>query len=141
MKFISKLTIMLICIILFSCEKEENNQIVIIQTDKEVYSIGESVSVEIINHYNNGIDYSICSSYTGIPPIIWKYEENDWTGYWAPICNGYESYCCEELEANESYEDMFLLEFEKGKYRIEYCFVIEDGQECQSLYSNEFIME
>ena len=141
MKIITKLTVLFIIIILTGCEEENSDQSIIIQTDKAVYSVGESVYVEIINNYDNSISYGICSSYTGIPPIIWKYEENNWTAYWAPICNGFESYCCEQLEAHDSYEDLFELEFEKGRYRIDYLFIVAQEQESENFYSNEFIVE
>lgn len=146
MKNLTKLAVLFLVLIIFSCEKEDDktentNQSVIIQTDKENYSVGETVFIEIMNHYDKNVEYYICSSYTGIPPIIYKYVDNEWTGYWAPICDGFISRCCGELEANDMHEDAFNFDFEKGKYKVEYMFVIEHGQGYQTFYSNEFIFE
>jgi len=141
MRNFTKLTALLIGLMLLNCEKEDNNQTLIIKTDKENYTTGESVSIEIINKYDTNIDYYICSSYSGISPIIYKYVHNDWTGYWAPLCDGYISHCCGVLETNDIYEDIFNFEFESGIYRIEYKFIVENGQGYQSFYSNEFTFE
>lgn len=146
MKNISKLTVIIFCFILFGCEKDNNdenieNPTLIIQTDKEIYSVNDLVAIEIIKQYEIEIEYFICSSYTGIPPIIWKYEDNGWTGFWAPICDGFISHCCGKLEAHDNYDDIFDLEFEKGTYRIEYSFIVEHGQGYQIFYSNEFTFD
>lgn len=140
MKVRTLLISIFICVFLFSCE-EENNEIVKIKTDKVSYSIDEQVKVEIVNHYESVLNYYICSSYTGIPPVIWKYKNNDWTGYWSPICDGFISHCCGEFTPDNIYEDIFDLEFEKGTYKIEYSFIVEHGEGYQSFYSNEFQIE
>ena len=126
---------------LYSCKKEKNYETVIVKTDKVTYSIEEQVQVEIINNYESVINYYICSSYTGITPVIWKYENDDWTGFWSPICDGFLSHCCGEFEPYDKYEDTFNLEFEKGTYKIEYSFIVEPGEGYQSFYSNEFRIE
>lgn len=141
MKTRALLTGVVIIGFLYSCEKENNNETVIIKTDKVSYSIEEEVEVEIINNYESVIEYYICSSYTGITPVIWKYENDDWTGFWSPLCDNFFSHCCGEFEPNDKYEDIFTLEFEKGTYRIEYSFIVESGEGYQSFYSNEFRIE
>lgn len=139
MKIRALFTSILICSFLFSCEEDNNDKnIVIIKTDKVSYSIDEQVKVEIINHYESVLKYYICSSYTGIPPVIWKYENNDWTGYWSPNCDGFISHCCGEFMPDIIYEDIFDLEFGKGTYKIEYSFIVEQGEGYQSFFSNEF---
>jgi len=141
MRNITKLTIFFICLIILNCEKEDNNKPLIIKTNNDNYTTGELVSIEIVNKYDTNIDYYMCSSYSGIPPVIYKYINNVWTGYWAPLCDGFISHCCGVLETNDIYKDTFNLEFEQGKYRIEYEFIVEYGQGYQSFYSNEFIFE
>jgi len=126
---------------LYSCEDDNKNETVIIRTDKDCYSIGEEVKVEIINNCESILEYYICSSYTGIPPLFLKYENDEWTGFWSPICDAYLSHCCGEFEPHDKYEDIFNLEFEKGIYKIEYSFFVEHGEGYQSFYSNEFRIE
>ncbi len=122
-----------------SCDKEKNdNQKLLISTNKFSYSSNESVYVNIENHYETELSYYICSYYEGIPPTIWKYENNGWTGFWSPFCNGLFSYCCGEFEPKSNYSDTLNTPFEKGTYKIEYRFIVEKGGGYQSFYSNEF---
>lgn len=124
---------------LISCDKEKNeNQNLLISTDKLSYSSNEPVYVNMSNHYESELSYYVCSSYDGIPPTIWKNENNEWTGFWSPICDGFISHCCGEFESQSNYRDTLNITFEKGTYRIEYSFIVEHGGGYQSFYSNEF---
>jgi hypothetical protein len=140
-----KRTVLLIGVIiiaLFGCDKEKNdNPNLVISTDKLIYTSKEEVKINITNNYESVLSYYICSSYNGIPPSILKYENDDWTGYWGPICDGFFSHCCGEFEPNSEYDDTFNINFEKGTYKIEYSFIIEHGEGYQSFYSNEFKFE
>ena len=122
-----------------SCDKEKNdNQNLLINTDKLSYSSNDSVYVNITNNYETALSYYICSSYDGIPPTIWKYENDGWTGFWSPICDGFISHCCGGFETQSKYNDTLNTIFEKGTYRIEYSLIVEHGGGYQSFYSNEF---
>ncbi|MCG6189416.1 MULTISPECIES: hypothetical protein [Maribellus] len=126
----------------FSCNKEDDfYKDVVIETDKEKYSTKENVLIKVSNNYADEISYYKCSSYDGIPPSVLKYSNNEWTGFWGPICNGYSSWCCNGLDAKEIYLDTLNLNFEKGIYRIEYSFIIKHGEGYHSFYSNEFQIE
>lgn len=132
----------IICIFLFSCDKEKiENENLLINTDKTTYSSNEKVKINITNNFENTVDYYICSSYNGIPPSILKYENSNWTGFWGPICDGYMSHCCGGLDPQIVYNDTLNVEFEKGKYKIEYSFIVEHGEGYQSFYSNEFTVD
>lgn len=129
-------------VFIFGCSKEENfYSDVVIQTNKVKYTTEESVMIKISNKHTTEISYSICSSYYGIPPSVLKYSDNEWASYWSPICNGYASGCCEELNPKEIYSDTLNLNFEKGKYKIEYNFIVKHGEGYVSFYSNEFQVE
>ena len=123
--------------ILNSCERTDRDVTPIkIITDKEIYSVNENIKLEIINCSDSIARYFICSSYNGIPPNIFKLENQAWTVYWSPICNGYSSYCCNELQIDESYKDTLEVEFERGTYRIEYQFIVRPSHEYKSYFSN-----
>ena len=126
----------IIFIFLSGCDKEKND--LLISTDKISYTSDEKVIINITNNFENVLNYFFCSSYEGIPPTILKYENDDWTGFWGPICNGYASGCCRELEPQFNYNDTLNVAFEKGTYKIEYSFIVEHGEGYQSFYSNEF---
>ncbi len=134
--------IAIIIIFLCSCDKEKNgNENLLISTDKITYTPNEKVKINITNNFENVIDYYICSSYKGIPPSILKYENDDWTGFWGPICDGFISHCCGGLEPQIAYNDTLNVTFEKGTYKIEYSFIVEHGGGYQSFYSNEFTVD
>ena len=138
----STLFIGIFVILLMGCNKEKNdNQNLQISTDKLTYASKETVKVNITNNYETELSYYVCSSYEGIPPAILKYENNNWTGFWSPICNGYTSFCCEEFESQSNYNDTLNIAFEKGTYKIAYNFIVEHGEGYQSFYSNEFKVE
>lgn len=142
MKKIKFILVIIILIGFISCDKEKNdNQNLQISTDKLSYSSDESVYVNIANNYETELSYYVCSSYEGISPLIMKFKDNNWTGYWSPICNGYASYCCGILESQTEYKDTLNITFEKGTYKIEYSFIVEHGEDYQSFYSNEFKIE
>jgi len=125
-----------------SCEKIKKDATPIkIITDKETYSVNESIKLEITNSTDSIARYFVCSSYKGIPPNIYKLENNSWTGFWGPICNGYSSYCCAELQKGASYKDTLAIEFEKGTYRIEYQFIVRPSHEYKSYFSNPIKFE
>ncbi|WP_319590147.1 hypothetical protein [uncultured Draconibacterium sp.] len=125
-----------------SCDKEKNdNQNIQISTNKVSYSSSESVYLEISNHYDTELSYYICSSYDGIPPSIWILKDDEWTGFWGPICDGFQSHCCGALEPQTEYKDTLDITFEKGTYKIEYSFIVEHGEGYQSFYSNEFTVD
>ena len=132
-----------IIIVFFSgCDKEKNETPnLLISTDKLTYTSDEKVKINITNNFENVLDYYICSSYNGIPPSILKYENDDWTGFWGPICDGFISHCCGELEPQIAYNDTFDIMFEKGTYKIEYSFIVEPGGGYQSFFSNEFTVD
>ena len=120
-----------------SCEKEENkpNNLQIL-TDKGSYSVGEEIIIELINNSGSLAQYFVCSSYNGIPPNVYKLENNEWTGYWSPICNGYSSYCCSSIQKGNTYKDTIAISFDKGTYRIEYQLIVQPSQVYKSFFSN-----
>lgn len=130
------------CCLYFNCEREKADITPIqIITDKESYSVNESIKLEIINSSDSVARYFVCSSYSGIPPNIYRLENNSWTGYWGPICNGYSSYCCNELQKGATYKDTISVEFEKGSYRIEYQFIVRPSHEYKSYFSKSIKIE
>ena len=138
----STLLIGIIVILIFGCDKEKNeNQNILISTDKLTYTSNDTVKVNITNNFETVLNYYICSYYNGIPPSILKYENDNWTSFWEPVCNGFASYCCGEVEPQTNYNDTLNITFEKGTYRIEYSFIVEHGEGYQSFYSNEFKIE
>jgi hypothetical protein len=86
-------------IVLSNCEKyiysdrnsnlNNYNDTILIKTNKENYIPGEFVIVELTNYFDSVAYYFHCSSYDGIPPIIYKSENSIWTGYLTPICDGF----------------------------------------------------
>jgi hypothetical protein len=125
-----------------SCERTNRDVTPIkIITDKEIYSVNESIKLEIINSKDSIARYFVCSSYKGIPPNIYKLENSSWTFFWGPICNGYSSYCCNELQKGASYKDTLEIEFEIGTYRIEYQFIVRPNHEYKSYFSNPIKFE
>ena len=136
--FLLKLLTPFIILTFMCCEKNKTDSAPIqIITDKETYSSNESIKLEIINSSDSIASYFVCSSYKGIPPNIYKLENDSWIGYWGPICNGYSSYCCAELQNGASYKDTLAIEFEKGTYRIEYQFIVRPGHEYKSYFSQK----
>ncbi len=125
-----------------SCEKEKGATVPIqIITDKTDYSTGEMVKVEVTNISDSLAMFYKCSSYEGIPPNIYKLEGNSWNIYWAPICDGFSSFCCLQFIAGESYNDTLDLVFNNGTYRLEYQFIVRPGNEYESFFSNSFSVE
>jgi len=125
-----------------ACEKEKKAFVPIqIITDKGKYSTNEKIKVELTNLSDSSADYDVCSSYSGIPPNIYKLKGQSWMGYWTPICNGYSSFCCDKLPAGISYKDTLNISFDKGTYRLEYQFIVASGHEYQSFFSRTFTVE
>lgn len=125
-----------------SCEKEKSATVPIqIITDKTDYSTGEMIKVEVTNIYDSLAMFYKCSSYEGIPTNIYKLEGNSWSIYWAPICDGFSSFCCLQFLAGESYNDTLDLVFNNGTYRLEYQFIVRPGNEYESFFSNSFSVE
>jgi hypothetical protein len=125
-----------------NCEKGKSNSLPIqIITDKLNYSTTENIKIELINNSDSIAYYFNCSSYKGIAPSFYKLENNSWTGYWAPLCNGYSSYCCSKLQPGDSYHDTLNIALEKGTFRIEYQFVIGPSHEYESFFSSSIKVE
>ena len=125
-----------------SCQKEKSATTPIqIITDKAEYSTEEIIKVELTNISDSSAMYYKCSSYDGIPVNIYKLEGNSWGVYWAPICDGYSSFCCLKFPAGESYNDTLNVLFNKGTYRLEYQFIVRPGNEYESFFSNSFTVE
>ena len=137
-----RLIVLTIILASASCEKIKKDSTPIqIITDKETYSVNESIKLEIINSSDSIARYFVCSSYKGIPPNIYRFENNSWTGFWGPICNGFSSFCCYELQKGASYKDTLAIEFERGTYRIEYQFIVRPSHEYKSYFSNPIKFE
>jgi major membrane immunogen (membrane-anchored lipoprotein) len=129
-------------LVLISCEKVKTSSIPIqIITDKVTYSTFENIKVELINNSDSVARYFVCSSYKGIPPNIYKLENNSWNAYWGPICNGFSSYCCAELLGGASSKDTLHIELERGIYRIEYQFIVRPSHDYKSFFSNSIKVE
>jgi hypothetical protein len=125
-----------------ACEKENRSTTPIqIITDKTDYSTGEMIKVEVTNISDSLAMFYKCSSYDGIPVNIYKLEGNSWGVYWAPICDGFSSFCCLQFLAGESYNDTLDLVFNNGTYRMEYQFIVRPGNEYESFFSNSFSVE
>ena len=135
-----KIAFLLILIALLGCEEDDYKQSIVIKTDKSSYSIGENIKLEIYHNFDSDIKYfDFPSPYLALPQF-WKLENNSWSEYYIEIYTGYP-YCCEVLKPNTKYEDIFGYEFEKGIYKIEYSFSIEDEGDFKSYYSNEFTVK
>jgi hypothetical protein len=126
-----------IAFLFIKCEKGQTDSYPIqINTDKETYSANEKIHIELTNNSDSIASYFVCSSFKGIPPNIYKLENNSWSGYWGPICNGFSSYCCAILQPGESYKDTLDLDLVKGTYRIEYQFIVRPSHDYKSFYSS-----
>jgi hypothetical protein len=131
------IVVIIVVLLLTSCEKEKDSTNAIqIRTDNVIYSPNQKIIIEIINCSDSIALYFVCSSYQGIPPIIYKFENNTWNGYWGPICNGFSSFCCRELQSGASYKDTLILELEEGSYKIEYQFIVRPSHQYESFFSD-----
>jgi hypothetical protein len=133
--------IIVIAFLLFlnTCKKEESAVFPIqIKTDKAKYSASEAIQVEVTNGSDSLAMYYKCSSVKGIPFIIYKLEDKSWSAYWAPVCDGYRSFCCPEFLAGELYKDTLDMVFKSGTYKLEYQFIVWPGHEYVPFYSNSF---
>ena len=74
-------------------------------------------------------------------PLVYKYENDSWTGYWAQLCNDRICFCCKELLPGATEKDTLFLDFENGIYRIECNFTMKPGNIRRAFYSNTFIFE
>jgi hypothetical protein len=136
-KIIPILLLISVFIAFCGCEKGKTETGSIqIMTDKETYAVGDKIQVELVNQSDSIARYFVCSSYSGIPPNIYKLENNSWTGYWGPICNGFSSYCCAALDSKATYKDTLNLALVKGIYRIEYQFIVRPSHVYVSFFSN-----
>ena len=128
--------------VVFGCENEKySNHEIIITTDKSTYTAGEKVAVKILNNSDSIAAYFVCSGYKGISPLICKFEDDNWTGFWSPICNGFSSYCCDKLPSHSTYLDTLNLQFDSGIYRIEYNFILNSKEGYQPFYLGNFIVK
>lgn len=136
------LIIVIIIVFFTACEKDENTSSPIqIVTSKRHYISHENIIIEVSNVSDSVARYYICSSYEGISPLIDRLEEDSWTSYWSPICDGYISHCCGELQAGDLYRDTLKIDFDPGYYRVEYQFIVRPSHEYESYYSNKFQVE
>lgn len=133
---------LLVMIAFQNCEKDGiNNRYLSIETDKQVYSVGERVKIKVTNKHNLPLSYNFCSPYNGIAPKIMKYEGGEWIACWGPIaCDAYLS-GLRNLEPFEVYNETLNFSFDKGIYKIKYHFIVERGGEYQTFFSNEFKFE
>lgn len=125
----------------FCGNSDDSSSPIQIITDKNRYSTDENVVIKVSNLSDSTARFFICSSYKGIPPAVYKLKKDNWTSYWAPICDGFRSYCCGELSSGDTYKDTLELDFEPGYYRIAYMFIIEPDHDYVTYFSNEFHME
>ena len=140
MKRFSVFTIItFLLILLIGCEKHvELNVPINIKTTKSSYAHNENVVIEVTNLSDSIAGYYICSSYKGIPPLIENLKNNSWTAYWSPLCDGFISHCCGELQPNALYRDTLKIDFNRGYYRVEYQLIVKPSHEYVSYYSNKF---
>ena len=140
-------TLLLSIFILMSCENEiprtepefpGDVYPVKIETSQLSYDQNKKVAIEIINTCDSIAMYFKCSSYEGIPPVVYQLSDEEWKGYWAPICNGYNSFCCLDFQAGELYRDTLDVELITGTYRLEYQFIVSPGHNYIPYYSNSF---
>ena len=134
-------------LILSSCERKDN-QIdtkfpgdvfpIKIETNKTSYSKIEGIPIEIVNTSDSLAMYYKCSSYEGIPPLVYKMTNGEWSAFWGPLCDGFRSYCCPSFLAGESYKDTLHIDFSSGTYRLEYQFIVRPSHEYKSFFSNSF---
>ena len=141
-KFYSVLILIPALLVFFGCEKSRiDNSPIEIKTNKKIYSRFDNIQIEIKNHGDSIAYYYVCSPYVGIPPNLYIFKENSWTGYWSPICYGSNSYCCGELQKGDIFKDTLNIELEIGLYRLEYLFIIRPSHEYESFYSETFRVE
>ena len=141
-KIIPILQLISVLIAFSGCEKgKTDTSPILIMTNKGIYSVGEKIQVQLINQSDSIANYFVCSSFNGIPPNIYKLENNSWTGYWGPICNGYSSYCCATLDPRSTYKDTLDLALTKGTYRIEYQFIVRPSHDYVSFFSNNMTVQ
>jgi len=135
------LLIPLIILMICNCKKEPSFLGPLqIRTDKEIYQLNDPIIVEVKNLTNSVAVHSWNNVYDFLP-VIYKYENESWTGYWAQICHEYNCFCCKELLPGSSKKDTLLLDFEKGVYRIEYNFTMKPDHKNKIYYSNTFTVE
>jgi hypothetical protein len=78
-------------------------------------------------------DYNVC-------PIIYKYENTRFTGYWADY-NFQNMRGSKELLPGFKVRDTLYIDFKQGIYRIEYNFTMRPNVNSKARYSNIFIVE
>jgi len=140
----SKSTFILIIIIILmisGCKKEPSYIGPLqVNTDKAIYQINDPIIVEVKN-LTDSIAVHSWSNLFNFLPVIYKYENSSWTGYWAQLCNEYNCFCCKELLPGSSKKDTLLMNFDKGIYRIEYNFTMKPDNKNKIYYSNIFMVE
>ena len=133
--------ITLIILMISGCKKEPTYIGPLqVQTDKDIYEINDPIIIEVKN-LTDSIAAHLWSNSFNFLPIIYKYENDSWTGYWAQVCNEYNCFCCKELLPGSSQKDTLQLDFEKGIYRIEYNFTMKPDSKNKIYYSNIFMIE
>lgn len=110
-----------------------------INTDKKIYQINDPIIVEV-NNITDSVAVTITSKLHNFNPIIYKFENESWSGYWADY--DLEScVCCKELLPGSREKDTLNIDFEKGVYRIEYNFTMRPVDKGRIFYSNIFKVE
>lgn len=123
-----------------SCKKEPSYSGPLqISTDKQVYKTNDPVIVEVTNNTDSVALY-LSHRYHNIYPILYKYNNGKWSGYWADY-NFENSRGNKELLPGFKVRDTLQIDFNKGIYRIEYNFIMRPNVNGKARYSNIFIVE
>ncbi|MBN1597530.1 MAG: hypothetical protein JW894_04510 [Bacteroidales bacterium] len=132
----------------YSCEK--NNEVIserkiALKTDKNSYCINENLVFTINNNLDSSAYYLVCSGYQKPIPGIEKINNDIWFTERAPICEGFMTYCCNELNKSESVSDVISLNnLSTGRYRLKIIFFVRNSENHYIDYetvSNEFTIE
>lgn len=130
--------IITLALLMISCIKEPTfTGTLHITTDKDIYQNDDSVYV-IIKNLSDSVAVFNWSKLHYFIPVVYKYNNDSWFGYWAESGN---TYCCKELAPGMNEKETLKIEFEKGIYRIVFYFTMRPGNKTNSYYSNIFCVE
>jgi|SRR5688572_407223 hypothetical protein len=134
-----KFALLLTLSVLSSCDESFMDSVSdsIVTTDKTSYQLQENVIVTVDNKTGEELSYYVCSGCRNAPYMIQKLAGLNWEPVYAPICNGYMSYCCKSILENELFRDTISWQyFAAGLYRFEYSF--QTNEERKEYYSKVF---
>jgi hypothetical protein len=136
MKNIKILPFCLSILFLSSCEKEEQDMYMKIQTDKTQYSVSENISAEYTVIGSDSLYVSHCNYI--IDSYLQKKEKHEWVNYASKLCLAI--YISGQMVLPPGYVFSETAEIEdKGTYRIALNYVlVTDATEERCAYSDSF---